>query len=166
VAFSIDLSNLVPLDPDTLDVWGTSLNGHLTEIAAGVNENDGRITALEDAGTPGSTPTGDAGGDLTGTYPDPTLINSGVTSGVYGGGSSIPIITVDAKGRITDVGTASVSGTSDPDALQKASNLSDLTSASTARTNLGLGTAAVKNLAIGTTAPSSPATNDLWVDLS
>lgn len=33
-----------------------------------------------------------------------------------------------------------------------------------ARTNLGLGTAATRNISVGTTAPSSPATNDLWVD--
>lgn len=33
-----------------------------------------------------------------------------------------------------------------------------------ARTNLGLGTAATRNISVGTTAPTSPATNDLWVD--
>jgi hypothetical protein len=33
-----------------------------------------------------------------------------------------------------------------------------------ARTNLGLGTAATRNISVGTTAPASPATNDLWVD--
>src|SRR5215813_13690317 len=46
---------------------------------------------------------GPAGGDLMDTYPNPHLIPSGVTSGVYGDGSNIPRISVDTKGRITNV---------------------------------------------------------------
>lgn len=40
-----------------------------------------------------------------------TLANSGVVAGVYGGGTSIPVITIDAKGRITSANTASISTT-------------------------------------------------------
>jgi len=38
--------------------------------------------------------------------------------------------------------------------------------AATARGNLGCGTAAARNIAIQSTAPSSPAVNDLWIDTS
>lgn len=46
------------------------------------------------------TPTGSAGGDLTGTYPNPTL-TSVATAGTSGDASHSLTVTIDAKGRVT-----------------------------------------------------------------
>ena len=58
---------------------------------------------ISGGGGGGGAPSGPAGGDLTGTYPNPALANSGATPGVYGTTVNIPQITVDAKGRITNI---------------------------------------------------------------
>ena len=55
--------------------------------------------------------TGDVTGTGTGTF-STTLTNSGVTAGSYGSATLVPTITVDAKGRVTNVANTTISGVS------------------------------------------------------
>jgi hypothetical protein len=65
----------------------------------------GRVTALSSATI---VPTNAAGGDLTGNYPNPTLAAAGGgAAGPIGSTSVVPVVTVDAKGRVTALSSAS-----------------------------------------------------------
>lgn len=123
-------------------------------------------------------------GDATGSGTTAITVTIGankVTRGMLAATAGATILGATAAGNVADLtaaqaktflaittgdvsGLGSAASQSTATFAQTANNLSDLGSASTARTNLGLKTGALVNISVGTVAPGSPATNDLWVD--
>jgi hypothetical protein len=81
-----------------------------TAVAPGANGTCFIITAgVPNFGAcPSVSPSGAAGGDLTGTYPNPSLAAIGSATGPLGSATVAPIVTIDTKGRVTALTSATV----------------------------------------------------------
>lgn len=96
----------------TLGAAGTAgTYGDATHVPQITTDSKGRVTgvSLVTISGGGGAPTGAAGGDLAGTYPNPTLAAAG-TAGTYGDATHVPQITTDSKGRVTGVSLIVISG--------------------------------------------------------
>ena len=90
----------------------TALNGKIStggqagSVAAGGVDLSTITIAIQAVAN--STFTKTAGGDLTGTYPSPTLATNGGTAGRYGSATVVPTIDIDAKGRVIFVASNTI----------------------------------------------------------
>ena len=93
-------------DADLATIAGLTPTNNYAIIGNGTSWTSSALPASGVTSVTGTSPISSSGGST----PAISLDNSGVTANTYGSSSSIPVITVSAKGLLTSVTTATVAG--------------------------------------------------------
>ena len=162
IALSGDVTGSASFDGSANATIAATIQPNSVEM--GTDTTGNYVATVADAGSGRITVSG-SGSETAAVTLD--LADSGVTAASYGSQTAIPVITVDAKGRLTSVSTASVgtaltvtgdSGSEDIDLLSESLSISGGTNVTTTAASNGVSVALDPNVSLTTLTASGAVT--------